>query len=86
MILRYTFKQNQPSCVEVKSTVEGIPVTSLNLIETSPLSEVTIESEVTESMLPERHTEFVIEDTPVSTVHHLLPTLSSQAMVMITPH
>ena len=88
MIHSYTFKQNQPSCVEVKSTVERIPVTSLNLIETSPLSEVTIESEVTESMLPdhEHQTEFVIEDTPVSTVHHLLLTLSSQAMIMISPH
>ena len=61
-------------------------MTCLNLTETSPLSEVTIESEVTESMLPEIQTEFVIEDTPVSTVHHLLPTLSSQAMVMISPH
>ena len=63
-------------------------MTSLNLTETSPLSEVTTESEVTDStnMLPEHQTEFVIEDTPVSTVHHLLPTLSSQAIVMISPH
>ena len=60
-------------------------MTNLNLIETSPLSGVTTESEVTDSTntLPERQTEFVIEDTPVSTVYHLLLTLSSQTMVMI---
>ena len=63
-------------------------MTSLNLIKTSPLSEVTIESEVTDSTntLPEHQTEFVIEDTPVNTVHHLFPTLPSQAIVMITSH
>ena len=43
-------------------------MTSLNLIDTSPLSEVTTESEVTENMLPECQTEFVIGDAPVSTV------------------
>ena len=63
-------------------------MTSLNLIETSPLSEVTTEFEATDSTntLPARQKEFVIEDTPVSTVHHLLSTLPNQAMVMISPH
>ena len=63
-------------------------MTSLNLIDTSPLSEVTIESEVTENMLPECQTEFVIGDAPVSTVHHLriLSTLPGQAIVMISPY
>ena len=63
-------------------------MTSLNLIETSPLSEVTTASEVTDSTntLPERQKEFVIEDTPVSIVHHLPQTLPNQAIVMISPH